>query len=68
MVFHVACNFLDRFLCTTIIEKSQLQLLGTVCLLISSKLRESTPLTVTTLSLYTDNTYSPDEIRVSKCF
>ena len=37
-VFCLAMNLMDRFLAKTRIEKSQLQLLGAVCLFLSSKL------------------------------
>ena len=37
-VFHVAVNFLDRFLCKCVVLKTQLQLLGSTCLLLASKL------------------------------
>ncbi|CAH2091839.1 unnamed protein product [Euphydryas editha] len=39
-VFPLAMSYLDRFLSTCTVGKSQLQLLGTACLLLASKLRE----------------------------
>ena len=66
-VFMLAVNFMDRFLAiTSNVPKSRLQLIGTVCLLISSKFKETSPLPGERLIHYTDNSITPDEIRVSE--
>ena len=65
MVFHVACNFFDRFLCTTVVQRSQLQLLGCSCLLLASKLRQTSALSVPLLVSYTADSVTQEEIRVS---
>lgn len=63
-IFPLAVNYLDRFLSVNPINKNHLQLLGTTCLLVSSKLRESDCLTVDLLVLYTDNTVTSEELLV----
>ncbi|CAL4070891.1 unnamed protein product [Meganyctiphanes norvegica] len=62
-VFHVAVNFLDRFLCTCVVQRTQLQLIGATCLLLASKLRACQALSVELLSYYTDYSVSPEEIK-----
>lgn len=64
-IFPLAVNYLDRFLSVNPINKNHLQLLGTTCLLVSSKLRESDCLTVDLLVLYTDNTITSEDLLVS---
>ena len=65
-VFMLAVNFMDRFLaCAPSIPKNRLQLIGTVCLLISSKFRESVPIPGSKLIEYTDDSITEEEIRVS---
>lgn len=60
-VFPLSMNYLDRFLSICPIKKSQLQLLGTACLLIASKLREPQPISAESLVFYTDNSITlPD--------
>ncbi|XP_041973089.1 G1/S-specific cyclin-D3 [Aricia agestis] len=63
-VFPLAISYLDRFLSTCAVGKSQLQLLGTVCLLLASKLREpsSHGLTAETLVFYTANSVTYADI------
>ncbi|XP_050530578.1 G1/S-specific cyclin-D2-like [Daktulosphaira vitifoliae] len=61
-VFPLAINYMDRFLSVNPIKKNHLQLLGTTCLLVSSKLRESDCLSVDLLVLYTDNTITSEEL------
>lgn len=64
-VFPLAMNYVDRFLSVCPIRKSQLQLLGTACLLLSSKLRQPHPLATRDLVIYTDNSISVDDLWVS---
>ncbi|XP_068627851.1 G1/S-specific cyclin-D3 [Battus philenor] len=56
-VFPLAISYLDRFLSICTVGKSQLQLLGTACLLLASKLREpgSRGLPAELLVFYTAN-------------
>uniref|UniRef100_A0A2S2PFH8 G1/S-specific cyclin-D3 n=1 Tax=Schizaphis graminum TaxID=13262 RepID=A0A2S2PFH8_SCHGA len=61
-IFPLAVNYMDRFLSVNPINKNHLQLLGTTCLLVSSKLRESDCLSVDLLVLYTDNTITSEEL------
>ncbi|KAL2731318.1 G1/S-specific cyclin-D2 [Vespula squamosa] len=61
-VFPLSMNYVDRFLSICPIRKSQLQLLGTTCLLLASKLREASPLTAEVLVFYTDNSITLDDL------
>ena len=63
-VFSLAMNFLDRFLSSVQILKSQLQLLGAVCILVASKVREPCPVPGQTLITYTDNSITAEELKV----
>jgi len=65
-VFPLSMNYVDRFLSICPIRKSQLQLLGTACLLLASKLRETSPLTAEVLVFYTDNSITLDDLWVSE--
>lgn len=56
---------MNRFLNVCQVRRNQLQLLGTACMLIASKLRESTPLTANLLIFYTDNSITLYELLVS---
>jgi len=67
-VFCVAINLMDRFLCKCQIRKSQLQLLGAVCVLIASKIREPRPIPGGDLIKYTDDSITADELKVSVSF
>lgn len=64
-IFPLAVNYLDRFLSVKPVNKNHLQLLGTTCLLVSSKLRESDSLSLELLIVYTDNTVSAEDLLVS---
>lgn len=65
IVFPCAMNYVDRFLARTDVKKSQLQLLGAVCLLIASKMRTSRPLALEALVYYTDYSVTAEELKVS---
>jgi hypothetical protein len=64
-VFCLAMNYLDRFLSVCAIEKSQLQLLGAVCLLVAWKVREHATLPATRLVEYSNFNLTLTDIMVS---
>ncbi|XP_076370122.1 G1/S-specific cyclin-D2-like [Tachypleus tridentatus] len=61
-VFPLAVNCLDRFLCVVEIRKSQLQLVGAVCLFLASKVRQTRPILSEKLCAYTDNSVTLEEL------
>ncbi|CAG9854151.1 unnamed protein product [Phyllotreta striolata] len=61
-VFTLAMNCMDRFLMCCSIMKNQLQLLGTTCMLLASKLRESQPLASEILVYYTDHSVTKKQL------
>ena len=63
-VFCLAMNIMDRFLCQIKIHSSQMQLLGAVCILIASKIREPCPVPGKNLIEYTDFSITAEEIKV----
>merc|ERR1712110_1260992 len=56
-------NVMDRFLCQIKIHSSQMQLLGAVCILIASKIREPCPVPGKNLIEYTDYSITAEEIK-----
>lgn len=58
----MAMNYVDRYLSCVPTRKNHLQLLGAVCMLLASKLRETMPLTVEKLCIYTDNSITPGQV------
>ncbi|XP_004710820.2 G1/S-specific cyclin-D3 [Echinops telfairi] len=57
-VFLLAMNYVDRFLSAVPTRKTQLQLLGSVCMLLASKLRDCKPVTIEKLCIYSDHAIS----------
>ena len=64
-VFHLAINYLDRYLATRDIKKSQFQLIASVCMFLASKFKETCPLPAEHLVIYTDYSISVQDIMVS---
>lgn len=62
-VFPLAVNVLDRFLCQCNVPKSYLQLVAADCLLISSKIRKNSPISIRKLCYYTDYSVTPCQLR-----
>uniref|UniRef100_UPI00398F6864 G1/S-specific cyclin-D2-like n=1 Tax=Pristiophorus japonicus TaxID=55135 RepID=UPI00398F6864 len=62
-VFPLAMNYVDRFLALVPVEKCRLQLLGSACLLLASKLRQTLPLPLDTVCAYTAGSSRPQELR-----
>ncbi|EFP08695.1 hypothetical protein CRE_19863 [Caenorhabditis remanei] len=60
--FHLACNLVHRLLSFLNVDKSQLQLVGTTCLMIATKFEEVFPPEIREFSIITDDTYGVDEI------
>jgi hypothetical protein len=67
-VFCLAMNYMDRFLARCPVKKSQLQLVGSVCLLISSKFKETCPIPGEKIIFYTDYSITQQEIKVLPFF
>ena len=63
-VFVLAMSYMDRFLARCPVTKSRLQLVGSVCLLISSKFKETCSIPGEKLIFYTDYSITPGEIKV----
>lgn len=61
-VFPLAVNCLDRFLSVVKIRKSQLQLVGAVCLFLASKVRQTRPILAEKLCAYTDHSITLEEL------
>lgn len=61
-VFHLAVNYMDRFLARVNIKKSQFQLLCCACLFLASKFKETVPLYADKLVVYTDFSITVDQI------
>jgi hypothetical protein len=62
-VFHMALNYMDRFLSKKNLSKNCFQAMAAGCLLLASKFSEVRPLTTEKLSLYTDNSVTSAELR-----
>ena len=67
-VFHLAINYLDRYLATKNIAKNQFQLIASVCMFLASKFKETCPLPAEHLVIYTDYSVKVQDIMVSSKF
>merc|ERR1711962_203813 len=62
-VFLLAVHYMDTFLSSVSISKSQFQLCAASCLLLASKFQAVVPLSAIQLAIYTDNSITPEELR-----
>ena len=62
-VFHTAVNYMDRFLSSFSLDKKYYQSMAAGCLLLASKFTEVRPLSTEKLSLYTDHSVLPEELK-----
>ena len=65
-VFSLAVNYMDRVLSKIPIEKSQFQLLASVCIFLASKFKESSPLCAEKLVICSDFSFTTQEMMVSE--
>ncbi|XP_074593814.1 G1/S-specific cyclin-D2-like [Brevipalpus obovatus] len=61
-VFPLSMNIMDRFLSLVKIFPSQLQLLGSVCIFLASKLRQSKSIHADSLIRYSDYSFTKDQV------
>lgn len=63
-VFSLAMSYLDRFLSVCRIRRSAFQIVGSTCLLIASKVRETCPISPDKLVFYAANSFKLDDLWV----
>jgi len=61
----LAASYVDRYLSIVPTPKSTLQLLGSACLFIASKLKETVPFTADKLVAYTDYSITISQLMVN---
>jgi G1/S-specific cyclin-D2 len=66
-VFSLAVNYLDRVLSSIPVRKSELQLVGTVCMFIASKFKDTVAIPADRLVMYTDYSITVDQLLVRTC-
>ena len=64
--FLSAVQYLDRFLAILEVKRSQLQLIASACLLLSSKFHDTFPITSLNLIIYTDCSISKTELQAAE--
>ena len=66
-VFSLAVNYFDRFLALSEpVGKGSLQLLGSACLLVASKFRETAPISCEQVIFFTEDSISEEELKVGE--
>ena len=61
-VYFHAINYLDRFLSSVNIQKSQFQLIASVCILLASKMTEVSPIRISQLVIYSDHSVTEQQL------
>lgn len=64
-VFHLAVNYMDRYMSVRHVQKSQFQLIASVCMFLASKFKETCALPAEHLVIYTDYSISVRDMMVS---
>jgi len=64
-VFCMSVNYLDRVLSVLPLSKTQLQLVGCVCMFLASKFTDTVALAAERLVMYTDYSITIDQLLVS---
>eukprot|EP00195_Chlamydomonas_chlamydogama_P010582 CAMPEP_0202902368 /NCGR_PEP_ID=MMETSP1392-20130828/16812_1 /ASSEMBLY_ACC=CAM_ASM_000868 /TAXON_ID=225041 /ORGANISM="Chlamydomonas chlamydogama, Strain SAG 11-48b" /LENGTH=373 /DNA_ID=CAMNT_0049589121 /DNA_START=264 /DNA_END=1385 /DNA_ORIENTATION=+ len=59
---YLTVNYIDRFLSTHIVQRSQLQLVGVACMWLAAKYEEIYPPNVADFCYITDNTYTKEQM------
>ena len=61
-VFFHAVNYMDRFLSKVNIQKTQFQMIASICLLLASKMLEVSPISISQLVIYSDYSVTEQEM------